>query len=93
MQFKFHAYKELAAADGFNYPVDVHWGTIFLGTLMVLPQGYTIKLIDTPQGKQPILHSKNNEFKSLNIAAEVLHRTWKQYRFGGDEPEGVAVPA
>lgn len=93
MQYKFHAYKELATGDGFNYPVDVHYGTIYLGTLVALPHGYTIRMVDTPTGKQSIVHSLNNEFKSLNLAAEVLHRTWKNFRFGGDETAGIAVPA
>lgn len=95
MQFKFHAYKELATGDGFNYPIDVHYGTIFLGTLVALPHAFTIKLVDAPQGKQMIKHTAHNEFKSLNTAAEVLHRTWKQYRFGGYDSgdTGETVPA
>ena len=93
MQYKFHAFKELADRDGFNYPVDVHYGSIYLGTLVALPGGYTIKQVDTPKGAQTIFYSEHNEFKSLNIAAEVLHRTWKNFRFGGDEPAAMAVPA
>ena len=92
MQYTFHTYKELATDDGFNYPIDVQYKTIYLGTLVALPHGFTIKQVDTPQGKQSIVHSKTNEFKSLVIAAEVLHRTWKQYRFGGYDNSNTGEP-
>jgi hypothetical protein len=96
MQFKFHSYKELATGDGFNYPIDVYYGTIFLGTLVALPNAFTIKLIDTPHGKQGIKHTTHNEFKSMDIAAKVLHRTWKVARSGEDEGDNydkITVPA
>ena len=95
MSYSFHPYKELATGDGFNYPIDVHYGTIFLGTLTVKPEGFVIKLVDTPEGKLMIHESPHNMFRSQNIAAEVLHRTWKKYRTGNPPPEfgGETVPA
>jgi hypothetical protein len=80
MQYEFKDFKWLATGDGFNYPVDVYYNNMFLGTLIAEPRGFAIKLIDTPHGKQLIKQSKTNIFKSLNLAAQVLHRTWKIYR-------------
>jgi hypothetical protein len=95
MQYTFKDFKWMATGDGFNYPIDVYYGTIFLGTLVALPHAYTIRLVDTPQGKEMIKHTPKNEFKSMEIAAEYLHRTWKHYRFGGYESgdTGETVPA
>lgn len=91
MQFKFHPYKELATGDGFNYPIDVNYDTVFLGTLIAEPDGFIIAQIDSPHGKQTIKQTPHNKFKSLNIASEVLHRAWKQYRHGGDYGAGETV--
>lgn len=95
MQYRFVPFKNLATGDGFNYPIDVYNGTVYLGTLIVKPDGVTIRIVDTPRGKEIIAQSKNNFFKTQDIAAEVLHRAWAKYRFGGYDSgdTGQTVPA
>ena len=83
MDYKFTDFKWLATMDGFNYPVDVYLGQTWLGTLVAKPAGYAIKMIDSPTGKQDIKQSQNNNFKSKNLAAQVLHRTWQTFRNSG----------
>ena len=73
--------------DGFNYPVDVYWGTVYLGLIEAKPDGFVIRMVDTPTGKVKIKDTHNNKFKSQELAAKVLHRTWKVMRSGGDEGE------
>jgi hypothetical protein len=80
MNYKFKDFKWMANMSGFNYPIDVHYGTIFLGTLVAKAEGFIIKMVDTPQGKLFINESSHNLFRSQNLAAAVLHRTWKTYR-------------
>jgi len=93
-KYTFTSFTELATSDGFNYPVDVKYGVIFLGTLIAKPDGYVISLISTPHRSQSITQSNTNKFKSLNLAAEVLHKAWKSFRHGDDSAEGnVLVPA
>lgn len=92
MNYTFKEFKWMAAMDGFNYPVDVYYGNINLGTLEAKPDGFVIRFIDTPKGRQSIKQSASNKFKSLNLAAKVLHRTWQSLR-SGDETGGVTVPA
>lgn len=92
MNYRFDYFKELATGDGFNYPVDVYDNTIYLGTLVAKPNGFVIKQVDTPDGKQSVAQSSKNIFKNANMAADVLHRTWKTFRHGGDE-SGELVPA
>lgn len=82
MDYKYEEFKWLANRDGFNYPVDVTYGTIYLGTLFVKPDGYVIAMVDTPTGKQAIKPTRNNLFKTKEIAAKVLHRAWKILRQG-----------
>ena len=89
MAYRFDDFKWLANMAGFGLPSDVYWATIYLGKIESQPDGYAIKLVDTPNGKQKIKSTPNNKFKSKNQAADALHRTWKKFRFGGDE----AVPA
>lgn len=85
MDYRFEEFKWLATTDGFNYPVDVYYGTIYLGLIETKPNGFVIRIVDTPTGKQNIKQTPNNLFKSQNLAAKVLHRTWKVMRSGGDE--------
>lgn len=92
MDYRYEEFKGEATPDGFNYRVDVRYGTIFLGTLLVKPDGYTISLIDTPKGKFKVNQSPRNKFKTKEIAAQVLHRTWKMYRSGGDTYGGISEP-
>jgi len=93
-KYEFETFKELATSDGFNYPIDVKYGSIFLGTLIAKPDGYIISLISTPHRNQSINQSQKNKFKSLNLAAEVLHKAWKSFRHGDDSANGnVLVPA
>ena len=80
MDYTFNDFKWLATNDGFNYPSDVYYGTIYIGTLIAKPDGFVIKLIDTPIGKQFINKSSRNKFKSQIQAAGVLHKTWKMVR-------------
>lgn len=80
MNYTFHAYKELATSDGFNYPVDVKYGNTYIGTLEVKPHGVAIMMVDRPIGKIIIpLHPKLT-FKTQEIAAKNLHHLWKVYR-------------
>jgi hypothetical protein len=83
--FRFKDFKWLSNVAGFGTPTDVFWDSIYLGTIESAPDGdhYRITLIDTPQGKQKIKTNKQNEFKSKNQAAEMLHKTWKLIRSEG----------
>lgn len=68
--------------DGFGYPVDVHYGNIYLGILEALPDGFVIRMVDGPHGLIKIKQTPNNMFKSQELAAKVLHRTWQSIRSG-----------
>lgn len=92
MDYRYEEFKYLATPDGFNYPIDVYNGAIYLGTLQVKPDGVIIGLVDTPKGKVKISPSPSNKFKTQQIAAQVLHRTWQTYRHGGEDL-GNPVPA
>lgn len=85
MDYSFTEFKELAHGDGFHYPVDVRYNTIYLGSLIVNPNGYVIRMVDTPSKHEFILPSKNNLFRTKQDAAVALHKVWKKYRHGGDE--------
>jgi hypothetical protein len=91
MNYKFTDFTWLASANGFNYPIDVYHGSVHLGTLEAKAHAFVILSVDTPTGKQSIRQSKANEFKSKNLAAEVLHRTWKTYRSGGNDDQAPVV--
>jgi hypothetical protein len=80
--YRFDTFPELATADGFNYPVDVYFGTLYLGTLTARPNGFVIHQFDSPTGKKSVVQSPTNLFRSKNIAASALHHTWKHYRHG-----------
>ncbi len=88
MAYRYEAFPELATGDGFNYPVDVYWDTIYLGLIQAKPNGFVIRTVETPSGKANIAQSPKNMFKSQDLAAEVLHRTWQLYRSGGDDDDG-----
>ena len=80
MNYTFQRHPEAAFGDGFNYPIDVIYGTIYLGTLVARSNGFVIQVIDTPKGQKPVSKSPNNNFKSEAIAAETLHKTWLHYK-------------
>ena len=99
MNYRYEIFKHVATPDGFNYPIDVFYGTIYLGTLEVKPDGFVIRMIDTPVGKQSVKQSDTNKFRSQNQAAEYLHRSWKMIRAGqeyggeyGGEEDNIPVP-
>ena len=74
---------------GFNYPVDVHYGNVYLGILEVHDDGVTIAAVSTPDKKDvsPVKQSPKNKFKTELDAAKVLHATWAYYRKGPNSPE------
>ena len=80
MEYTFKPFKHLAHGDGFYYPVDVYIGTTWLGTLIAEPDGFVIKMLDTPKGRENIAKSKENLFKSQNLAAQRLHQAWQIFR-------------
>lgn len=84
MDYSFVPFKELSKGDGFSYPVDVYYGTVYLGTLVAEATGFTIRMVATPSGKQLIKQSRINNFKSSTLAAQVLHRVWKNMRQSDD---------
>jgi len=73
--FKFKDYPELQSSDGFKIPSDVYINA-YLGTIESEPDGYVIKLIDSPTGKQTISKNPQNKFKTKNEAAKMLHDNW-----------------
>lgn len=83
--FRFTDYDELKNGLGFDVPTDVYWDSTYLGTIQSEKNGryYQIVLVDTPTGKQKIKQNKQNEFKSKNQAAEMLHKTWRLIRKDG----------
>jgi len=85
MEYKFTEFKELDGGTGFDYPIDVHYGTVYIGTLVVRQNGFSIRSVATPTTSQLISASKNNLFRTKIDAAAVLHKVWKNYRHGGDE--------
>lgn len=76
--YTFRIFSELAKGDGFDYPVDVKRGTIYLGTLMVMNNGYIVKTIDTPNGI--VSYTDLPPYKTPLRAAQVLHILWAAYR-------------
>ena len=80
MNYTFQRHQEAAMGDGFGYPIDVIYGTIYLGTLVAKPDGFVIQVIDTPKGQKPVAKSPGNKFKSEALAAQVLHKTWLHYK-------------
>jgi len=73
----------MADQSGFNYPIDVYFGDVYLGTLVVKPAGYEIKLVDTPSGKKAPNPGGQNFFRGKKTAVQVLHRMWE--KLWGDE--------
>ena len=82
MTYKFDEFKWLGRMDGFGVPVDVRYGTVYLGLIESTPDGYVIQMVDTPQGKQKIKQGGENKFKTKQDAAETLHKAWKLLRTG-----------
>jgi hypothetical protein len=80
--YKFDEFKWLANMAGFGMPVDVSYGTIYLGLIESTPDGYVIQMVDTPKGKQKIKQGGKNKFKTKQAAAETLHKTWSVLRGG-----------
>lgn len=79
--FKFTDYKWMSTMAGFNYPVDVHYGTVYLGILFAEQDGYVIDRVSLPNGgMKQVQRGGINKFKSANLAAEALHRLWKMQR-------------
>ena len=76
--YTFRIFSELAKGDGFDYPVDVKRGTIYLGTLRVMNNGYVVRTIDTPDGI--VSYTDLPPYKTALTAAQVLHVLWATYR-------------
>lgn len=97
MAYRYEEFKWLASKDGFNYPIDVYWDTVYLGLIDAKADGFVIRMVDTPTGKVNINQSPKNKFNSQYLASEVLHRTWQFYRSGGgeghEEDDQTPVPA
>ena len=84
MTYTFHDFPEAAYGDGFGYPTDVKYGSVYLGTLINLANGIVIKYVDTPDGKKSIKPGGTNRFKTQQDASETLHKTWAFLRRGQD---------
>ena len=78
--YTFRIFSEQAKGDGFDYPIDVKRGTIYLGTLMVMPDGYVVRMIDTPQKERYVSYTDLPPYKTMLSAAKVLHQIWMAYR-------------
>jgi hypothetical protein len=82
MTYKFDEFKWLANISGFGTPVDVSYGTVYLGLIESAHDGYVIRMVDTPEGKKRIKQGGKNKFKTKQDAAETLHKTWAVLRGG-----------
>lgn len=82
--YKFKDFDWMKTMDGFNIPTDVLYGNIQLGVIASKPNGYVILTIAGPHGLINVKSDKNNLFKTKNLAADMLHRMWKQQRQGQD---------
>lgn len=81
MEYKFNDFDWLKDRSGFNLPTDVYHGTILLGVIISKPDGYVIdRVMKLHGGSYPIKHSPKNKFKTKELAARALHRTWKFLR-------------
>lgn len=78
--FKYTTFKWLARMDGFGYPVDVHYGSIFLGTLECEASGVFISLIQTPLANITVSHKNQTPAKTVELAAQRLLVLWRQER-------------
>lgn len=77
--YTFEMFSELAKSDGFGYPIDVKRGTIYLGTLKTMPDGFIVSIIGSPSG--PVSYGEDMPaYKSMLKAAKVLHQIWVTYR-------------
>ena len=80
IKFKYKDHDWLALASGFRKPTDVFYGTILLGVIESVPDGYVILTVDSPKGMTAIKKSPQNHFKTKDDAAKTLHQTWKMLR-------------
>jgi len=89
MDYKFDRFKWLANMSGFGYPVDVHYGTVYLGILEVEKDGVVVAGVSTPDSKavSPVKKTPKNKFKTELDAAKVLHKTWAHYRKNQPPPD------
>ena len=78
--YRFKDYSWLKNSSGFNIPTDVYHDTVLLGVIESRPEGYLIVMVDTPNGSRGVNPSKNNNFKTKDLAAKALHTLWKQQR-------------
>ena len=78
--YTFRIFSEQAKGDGFDYPIDVKCGTIYLGTLRAMPDGYVVVMIDTPQKERYVSYTDLPPYKTMLSAAKVLHQIWSAYR-------------
>ena len=85
MTYKFDEFKWLSNMADFGVPVDVSYGTIYLGLIESTPDGYVIQMVDTPEGKKCIKQGGKNKFKTKQQAAKTLHNAWLVFR---QEKEG-----
>jgi len=79
-QYRFHDFDWLSDMSGFGKPTDVYYGSILLGVIESKPDGYIIRIVMGPKRAELIRSSPKNKFKTKEVAAKVLHATWKQFR-------------
>jgi len=81
--YKFDDFNWLGNKNGFDTPSDVYYGSILLGTIESKRDGYVVTVVMGPIGpdtRRPVVQGPTNKFKSKNLAAEALHKTWKALR-------------
>jgi hypothetical protein len=80
--YTFRIFSELAKGDGFDYPIDVKRGTIYLGTLRAMPNGFVVNMIETPSHEEKYISFSKDmpAYKSMLDAAKVLHSMWNTYK-------------
>lgn len=78
--YTFRIFSSDAKGDGFDYPIDVNYGTIYLGELRAMSDGYIVRKIDTPQKERYVSYTGLPPYKTMLVAAKVLHQIWSAYR-------------
>lgn len=81
-KYTFHDFGWIHNMAGFGVPSDVKYGSVYLGTIESVEDGYKIVLIDTPHGNKKFPNNEKNKFKTKNLAAEFLHKAWLFYKTG-----------
>jgi hypothetical protein len=66
--------------DGFGYPIDVHHGSVFLGTLEAESKGVYVSLLQTPLANITVSHENQQPCKNMEEAAVKLLAAWKRAR-------------